>query len=102
MRKLKKVELVGKTRLIPGVGHVVMADEMHEYVAEACEKVGLDWFEAADSALVIGELVTGDLAGLHATEAADANEGADTGEAAAANGAAADKANVGTGTRKKK
>lgn len=89
MRKLKNVELVGKTRLIPGVGHVVMAAEMHEYVAEACEKVGLDWFEAEDGELVTGELVTGELV---------------TGELVTsdANGAAADKANVGTGTRKRK
>jgi hypothetical protein len=74
MRKLKNVELVGETRLIPGVGHVVMADEMPEYVADACEKIGLDWFEAGasngtppaelsnqDSGLVTGELVTGEL-----------------------------------------
>lgn len=90
MRKLKNVELVGKTRLIPGVGHVVMAEEMHEYVAVACEKAGLDWFEAGDTVeLVTGdsvtaELVTGDAEQASAADVADEN------------------ANVVTGTRKKK
>ncbi|MDP1814426.1 MAG: hypothetical protein Q8K92_08255 [Leadbetterella sp.] len=73
MRKLKNVELVGKTRLIPGVGHVVMAEEMHAYVAEACDAAGMDWFEDGASTSLSNQasvLVTG------AADAADADENA--------------------------
>jgi hypothetical protein len=46
MRKLKNLELMGETRLIPGVGHVTFEEDVPEHVAEACEALGLDWVDA--------------------------------------------------------
>lgn len=43
MRKLKNLELLGETRLIPGVGHVTFEENVPEHVAEACDALGLDW-----------------------------------------------------------
>ncbi|HLO43913.1 MAG TPA: hypothetical protein VK175_06235 [Leadbetterella sp.] len=77
MRKLKNLELVGKTRLIPGVGHVTFEEDVPEHVAVACDAAGLDWCETGG--LVIGELVTGDADGPDSYR--EVTGGLDTGDA---------------------
>jgi len=44
MKRLQKKGLVGKTRVAPVYGMVVIKDEMPDDVADAFTNAGMDWF----------------------------------------------------------
>ncbi|MCP9763806.1 hypothetical protein, partial [Lacihabitans soyangensis] len=87
MRKLKNLELVGKTRLIPGVGHVTFEEDVPEHVAVACEAAGLDWCETlTESPNAVSPLAPS--GGIDGGDAGDAsatlsNQTGDAGDASA-------------------